>query len=156
MPGFSLTWSAPRQQASLGLDLSVLSDGEHAELAEQVAADITELADPPADTYFGARSTYRAAQLLDIARQVGADEAADEARTRLSEVLLQWAEIDGCVDRSAFCFGYDPRVEGGHQTTAAFGSELFNDHHFHYGYSSTPRPSSRRRPAGAWSTSWRR
>lgn len=132
--GSTLTWSAPRQQASLGLDLSGLSEDDRAELAEQVAADVADLPDPPADTYFGAKWTYRTAQLLDIARQVGADEAADEARTRLSEVLLQWTEVDGCEDRSAFCFGYDPEWKGVVGQTAAFGSELFNDHHFHYGY----------------------
>ena len=110
--GSTLTWSAPRQQAALGLDLSGLSDDDRAELATQVAADVADLPDPPADTYFGAKWTYRTAQLLDIARQVGADDAADQARTRLSEVLLQWAEVDGCVDRSAFCFGYDPEWKG--------------------------------------------
>lgn len=133
-PGSTLAWSAPRQRAVSGLDLSVLSDGDRAELAETVAADVAELPDPPADTYFGGKWAYRTAQLLDIARQVGADDAADEARARLTEVLLQWAEIDGCVERSAFCFGYDPEWRGVVGQTASFGSELFNDHHFHYGY----------------------
>lgn len=133
-PGSTLAWSAPRQRAARGLDLSVLSDGDRAELAEQVAKDVADLPDPPADTYFGGKWAYRTAQLLDIARQVGADDAADQARSRLTEVLLQWTELDGCAQRSAFCFGYDPDWRGVVGQTASFGSELFNDHHFHYGY----------------------
>ncbi len=133
-PGSTLAWSAPRQQPARGLDLSVLSDGDRAELAEQVRSDVDELPDPPADTYFGGKWAYRTAQLMDIARQVGADDAADQARARLTEVLGQWTQVDGCAERSAFCFGYDPDWKGVVGQTPAFGSELFNDHHFHYGY----------------------
>ena len=133
-PGSTLAWSAPRQQPARGLDLSVLSDGDRAELAEQVRSDVDELPDPPADTYFGGKWAYRTAQLMDIARQVGADDAADQARSRLTEVLGQWTQVDGCAERSAFCFGYDPDWKGVVGQTPAFGSELFNDHHFHYGY----------------------
>jgi endoglucanase Acf2 len=133
-PGSTLAWSAPRQQAAGALDLSVLSDDDRAELAEQVQADVDDLPDPPPDTYFGGKWAYRTAQLLEIARQVGADDAADQARKRLTEVLQQWTQVDGCAERSAFCFGYDPDWKGVVGQTAAFGSELFNDHHFHYGY----------------------
>ena len=133
-PGATLAWSAPRQQPARGLDLSVLSDGDRAELAEQVRSDVDELPDPPADTYFGGKWAYRTAQLMDIARQVGADDAADQARSRLTEVLGQWTQVDGCAERSAFCFGYDPDWKGVVGQAPAFGSELFNDHHFHYGY----------------------
>ncbi len=83
-PGSTLAWSAPRQQAAGALDLSVLSDDDRAELAEQVQADVDDLPDPPADTYFGGKWAYRTAQLLEIARQVGADDAADQARKRAS------------------------------------------------------------------------
>jgi len=133
-PGSTLAWSARRQRPARGLDLSVLSDGDRAELAEQVRSDVDELPDPPADTYFGGKWAYRTAQLMDIARQVGADDAADQARSRLTEVLGQWTQVDGCAERSAFCFGYDPDWKGVVGQTPAFGSELFNDHHFHYGY----------------------
>ncbi len=48
--------------------------------------------------------------------------------------MRQWTQIDGCDERNAFCFGYDPDWRGIVGQTPAFGSELFNDHHFHYGY----------------------
>ena len=48
--------------------------------------------------------------------------------------MRQWTQIDGCDERNAFCFGYDPDWKGIVGQTPAFGSELFNDHHFHYGY----------------------
>ena len=67
-----------------------------------------------------------------------ARSAPTTRRTRrasdLTEVLQQWTQVDGCAERSAFCFGYDPDWKGVVGQTAAFGSELFNDHHFHYGY----------------------
>ncbi|HEV2797694.1 MAG TPA: glycosyl hydrolase [Nocardioides sp.] len=133
-PGATLAWSAPRQTPAAGLDLSPLSDSDREELSEQVRADVADLPDPPADTYFGAKWAYRTAQLLDLARQLGAEDAADQARARLTEVLRQWTQVDGCLERSAFCFGYDADWKGVVGQTPAFGSELFNDHHFHYGY----------------------
>jgi endoglucanase Acf2 len=133
-PGSTLTWSAPRVPAVAGLDLSTITDADRTELAEQVAADVAALPDPPADTYFGGKWAYRTGQLMQIAGQVGAKDAEDQARTRLTEVLRQWTQVDGCAQRGAFCFGYDPQWHGVVGQTPAFGSELFNDHHFHYGY----------------------
>jgi hypothetical protein len=132
--GSELTWSTPRQQALAALDLSGLSSDDRDQLADQVDADVRELPDPPADTYFGGKWLYRTAQLTEIAGQVGAGQAEETARDRLTEVLRQWTQVDGCAERDAFCFGYDPAWRGVVGQAAAFGSEEFNDHHFHYGY----------------------
>ena len=99
-----------------------------------MAADVAALPDAPADTYFGGKHAYRTAQLLSIASQVGAADAAREAQQQLTDLMRQWTQIDGCDERNAFCFGYDPDWKGIVGQTPAFGSELFNDHHFHYGY----------------------
>lgn len=133
-PGATLAWSVPRQDASRALDLAVLSPGQRATLARQVTKDVTDLPDPPADTYFGGKWAYRTAQLMEIARQVGAHRAAGQARRQLTEVLERWTEPQGCAQRAEFCFGYDPAWKGVVGQTVAFGSEVFNDHHFHYGY----------------------
>ena len=133
-PGSTLAWSSPRQAAVGSLDLSPLDDDERAELAAQVEEDVQNLPDPPADTYFGGKWAYRTAQLMTIADQVGAEEAADQARTDLTELLRDWTQPDGCAERSERCFGYDPEWRGVVGQVPAFGSELFNDHHFHYGY----------------------
>ena len=80
-------------------------------------------------------SAYRTAQLLSIASQVGAADAAREAQQqRFTDLMRRWTQIDGCAARNAFCFGFDPDWKGIVGQTPAFGSELFNDHHFHYGY----------------------
>ncbi|NTV39035.1 MAG: 1,3-beta-glucanase, partial [Demequinaceae bacterium] len=45
-----------------------------------------------------------------------------------------WTEADGCATRSDRCFVYDPDWSGVVGLTPSFGSDEFNDHHFHYGY----------------------
>ncbi|WP_322425171.1 glycosyl hydrolase [Nocardioides renjunii] len=132
--GSTLTWSAPRVRADGALDLSGLSNDDREELAAQVARDVDDLPDAPADTYFGGKWLYRTSQLMTIAEQVGAEAPAREARAQLVELLRTWTQPDGCLERSERCFGYDPAWKGVMGQTAAFGSELLNDHHFHYGY----------------------
>ena len=132
--GSALAWSAPRRSATAALDLSSISDADRKDLARQVESDVADLPDPPADTYFGGKWAYRTAQLVTIADQVGAEAAASRARTELTDLLREWAQPDGCVERTERCFGYDPDWKGVVGQAPAFGSELFNDHHFHYGY----------------------
>lgn len=132
--GTELTWSAPVQQVRPDLDLSALTEEQRGELATQVVADAAALPDYPADTYFGGKALHRDAQLLAIARQVGADEAATSIRERVLTQIRMWAEVDGGTQRDAFCFTYDETNHGVVGLTPSFGSDEFNDHHFHYGY----------------------
>jgi endo-1,3(4)-beta-glucanase len=130
----ALTWSVPRHEAAAGLDLSTLSATDSAALADQVAIDVTESPAAPNDTYFGGKWLFRQAQLLDIASQVGATQAETAARTILTSTLERWADPAGCRKRSTQCFVYDPEWRGVVGLAPAFGSDEFNDHHFHYGY----------------------
>ena len=132
--GKKLTWTEPLQAARAGLDLSRLSGSERSELADAVKADVAALKPYPADTYFGGKAMYRDAQLWEIAKQVGADSEAAKLKERVTTQLLQWAEPKGCETRDAFCFFYDTRNHGMVGRTPSFGSDEFNDHHFHYGY----------------------
>ncbi|MCW2738332.1 glycosyl hydrolase [Nocardioides sp.] len=132
--GPALTWTVPRHRASAGLDLSGLGTTQRSELAHQVAADVAGSSAPPEDTYFGGKWLYRQAQLLDLASQVGATEAEDAARTSLTTTLERWTDPAGCEERATQCFLHDPEWRGIVGQTPAFGSEEFNDHHFHYGY----------------------
>jgi endoglucanase Acf2 len=132
--GKSLTWSVPRQRATAGLDLSGLSADDRATLSRQVAEDVTHSASPPADTYFGGKWLYRQAQLLEIADQVGNRDAAAGAAQALTQALVAWTDPHGCRERSAQCFVYDPTWKGVVGQAPSFGSDEFNDHHFHYGY----------------------
>lgn len=129
-----LEWSVPRLTPSGSLDLSGISDDERARLREQVAADVASTGTFAADTYFGGKSLYRAVNLLDVARQVGADAAAADLQVRLVDALDEWMSPDGCVSGDERCFVYDPQARGLVGLATSFGSDEFNDHHFHYGY----------------------
>ena len=132
--GRTLEWTAPRREPIGGLDLSELKDAERKTLTEQVTRDAAELPPFPADTYFGGKALYRTAMLYQLAEQVGADGPAATLRTKLTEALDQWTDPQGCAQRDAFCFVYDEKARGVVGRTPSFGSEEFNDHHFHYGY----------------------
>ncbi|MET0956141.1 MAG: glycosyl hydrolase [Cryobacterium sp.] len=132
--GTALSWSVPTVAPSGALNLSALDDDQRARLADQVRADVAATETFAADTYFGGKSLYRAANLLDVARQVGADDAVAALTDRLSSALDDWMDPDGCVARTERCFVYDPAAKGVVGLATSFGSEEFNDHHFHYGY----------------------
>jgi endo-1,3(4)-beta-glucanase len=132
--GNELAWRAPRTAPTTALDVTRLTADQRDELARQVAADVKATPAFPADTYFGGKALYRAAMLHQLATQVGADDAAAAIRTRLVTTLDQWTDPQGCATRPAFCFVYDEQAHGLVGMTPSFGSEEFNDHHFHYGY----------------------
>lgn len=132
--GNDLAWRAPRTAPTSALDVSRLTPGQRAELSRQVDDDVAATPAFPADTYFGGKALYRAAMLHQLAGQLGADDAAAAIKARLVTALDQWADPQGCAERSAFCFVYDEQARGLVGLTPSFGSEEFNDHHFHYGY----------------------
>ncbi|TFB94591.1 glycosyl hydrolase [Cryobacterium sp. HLT2-28] len=132
--GTALAWSVPRLDAAGSLDLAGLDAAAKERLAAQVGADVDGTGAFPEDTYFGGKALYRAANLLKVAEQVGADRAAATIRKRLVDELGRWFEPTGCSDRSTRCFVYDPAARGLVGLAASFGSDSFNDHHFHYGY----------------------
>jgi len=130
--GSTLAWSTPRIDPASELDLAAISDSEREELRAAVIDDIaaTTFAE---DSYFGGKSLARAADLLVLADQLALPEAA-ALRERLSEELRTWADPTGCDTRASKCFVYDSETGGVVGQQPAFGSEDFNDHHFHYGY----------------------
>lgn len=132
--GGSLRWSVPLLDAEDRLDLSTLTGTERAAVTGQLATDAGSLPATPDDSYFGGKALYRIANLLTIARQLGETDTADRLAKTLSTELATWTEPDGCARRSERCFVYDPAVRGLVGLAASFGSDQFNDHHFHYGY----------------------
>lgn len=130
----TLAWTSPAVEPAGTLDVSRLGDDARAELADQVRADWAAHEPLPSDTYFGGKSLARDANLLLLADQLGVDEVAAPLREELAAGLREWTEPGGCDARDARCFVYDPAVRGVVGKTPSFGSEEFNDHHFHYGY----------------------
>jgi endo-1,3(4)-beta-glucanase len=129
-----LSWSVPTVTPVGSIDLSRLDDAQTAQLVEQVNADLSSTPPSPTDTYFGGKWLYRLANLLSVARQVGADDAASAIKTRIVDALDRWMEPSGCTTRSSQCFVYDAEAKGMVGLEPSFGSDQFNDHHFHYGY----------------------
>lgn len=134
----SLTTDLPTVHPRATLDLGPLTENDRRVLREQVQEDISATVDgpaPPADTYFGGKYLYRLAQLYRIAHSLEASTAAADARRRLVDELDAWLiPSRSCEAGSIRCFGYDTRFKGVVGRVPSFGSEEFNDHHFHYGY----------------------
>lgn len=132
--GGVLEWTVPLVEASAALDLDGIEGATRERIASAAADDVAATEPPPADTYFGAKWMYRLANLALVARAVGAEDAAAGAERLLKDELSLWTDPAGCEERDHRCFEYDPALHGVVGLQPAFGSEEFNDHHFHYGY----------------------
>lgn len=129
-----LSWSVPAVEPTGSLDLATLNADEKARLSQQLAADFATTPAQPADTYYGGKWLYRLVNLLGIAEKVSADALASQIKARAVAGLDEWMQPDGCTTRDSHCFVYDADARGIVGLTASFGSDQFNDHHFHYGY----------------------
>lgn len=129
-----LSWRSKRWEIRTGLDLSRLSGDRKSTLATQVATDVAATKPYPQDTYFGGKALYRDAMLMEVAKSVGAADAAKTVKDRLTTALLKWTEPKGADARATECFVYDATYHGMIGLEASFGSDEYNDHHFHYGY----------------------
>ncbi len=132
--GTSLKWTSPALKPTDSLPVDSLSAGQKSTLGAQLVKDTKSQATLPADTYFGGKALYRLANLLDLATQLGDKGSAATLQKRLSSALRTWTEPDGCTKRDTQCFVYDKAMHGVVGLKASFGSDQFNDHHFHYGY----------------------
>lgn len=130
----TLSWSTKETTPTARLDLSGLTAAQRQALARQVATDFVATPAQPADTYFGGKWLGRLATLMSIASQVGADNTAKAITAKLVAALDEWTAPNGCSTRSTHCFVYDPAAKGIVGQQPSFGSDEFNDHHFHYGY----------------------
>jgi endoglucanase Acf2 len=132
--GSTLAWTSPAVAPSDSLDQRKLTSADQTELRAELAKDIVSTPPLPKDSYFGGKALYRLANLLTVAHEVGDSAAAATLQKELGDALRKWATPDGCTSRATQCFVYDPAAKGMVGLAASFGSEQFNDHHFHYGY----------------------
>jgi endo-1,3(4)-beta-glucanase len=130
----TLHWTTPLLEPAGSINLSGLSSEDRENLTTQLEADVEATADVPADTYFGGKALYRSANLLSIARDLQAGDIVATLEERLTSELSLWMDPAGCEERSERCFVYDPEARGMVGLKPSFGSDQFNDHHFHYGY----------------------
>ncbi|WP_024286558.1 glycosyl hydrolase [Cellulomonas sp. KRMCY2] len=132
--GSILTSWAPVIEPAGSLDLSAVPADRRAAVVEQLRLDVVATPAFPSDTYFGGKALYRAATLVALGRELGADDVVAPLREQVEAALREWTEPDGCARRDARCFVYDEAARGVVGLTPSFGSDEFNDHHFHYGY----------------------
>ncbi|WP_460793817.1 glycosyl hydrolase [Marisediminicola antarctica] len=132
--GPGISWSAPRLAPAASLGAGSLHANDRATLLEQLARDVAATPPLPGDTYFGGKALYRLANLLSLATELGDDTSAAILGDRLGRALTEWTQPHGCAIRGERCFVYDEKARGIVGLAASFGSEEFNDHHFHYGY----------------------
>lgn len=136
-PGPELTSAAPQLDPTAVVDLTRLDEDEQTEVLDALESDLGSTGELPADTYFGGKGLARLANMLQLARQLDGERAtamADGLASRLAQELRTWTDPAGCEARDARCFTYDTRLRGVVGREVAFGSDEFNDHHFHYGY----------------------
>jgi endo-1,3(4)-beta-glucanase len=132
--GPTLSWDSPLVTATASLDAARLTSADKTDLRSQLAKDVASTPKLPADSYYGGKALYRLANLLTVAHDVGDAAEATAIQTKLDAALERWTTPNGCASRSSQCFVYDPAAKGIVGLTASFGSDQFNDHHFHYGY----------------------
>ncbi|MBO0984720.1 glycosyl hydrolase [Rathayibacter sp. SD072] len=116
------------------LDLTRLTDDERGALRRQVPLDAADVRFAAPDTYGAGKELYRAATLHRLATDLGLDETAAVLHEQLLAELDLWLDPTGCTVGAVKCFVYDPVLGGMVGSAPSFGSEEFNDHHFHYGY----------------------
>ncbi|WP_062383706.1 glycosyl hydrolase [Demequina iriomotensis] len=129
-----VSWDVPLVDPSASLDLASLTEPEREEITAALDVDADAALELPADTYFGAKALYRLANLVQVADALGEDAIASRLQDTLAGQLELWGDPDGCIARAERCFTYDATLRGVVGLATAFGSEQFNDHHFHYGY----------------------
>lgn len=133
----ALVSGVPAVRPRATMRLGGLGRAAREELRAQVVADVEEELSSSGsreDTYFGGKDVQRMAQLTRLAEAAGADGAARDMRERAVSALDDWLGGDDCPASGTRCFAYDTAWKGVVGRTPSFGSEEFNDHHFHYGY----------------------
>lgn len=130
----SVSWDVPLVEPTSSLDLDDITGPEREAIVAALQADASSLPELPADTYFGSKALYRIANLVQVADALDQPALAEDLQAVLAEQLRMWGDPDGCATRAERCFTYDGELAGVVGLATAFGSEEFNDHHFHYGY----------------------
>jgi len=124
--GNELTTSVPLIAPSNALSLDALNDEEKRLVISDLQADSQDITIEQQDSYYAGKGLARIATLYDIAKQLDQPDIATQLQTLLKR------EFSARLGKAYFY--YDTDLKGVAASTAAFGSEDFNDHHFHYGY----------------------
>lgn len=84
------------------------------------------------DTYWGGKGLTQMALNMSFARQTGNTELYELSKSRLREALENW--LTYTPGEENYYLSYFRRWGGILGFAVSYGSDTFNDHHFHYGY----------------------
>ena len=87
------------------------------------------------DTYWAGKSLALCAQYLSFAKQMGDTANAARLQTALKTAFADWFTYKQGKLKGIFCYYRDWKALIG--WNASYGSQAFNDLHFHYGYFAT-------------------
>lgn len=132
--GTEVMTTAPVQEPVTELDLSGLTAKEQDTVEALLEKDVESLAFASPDSYHGGKELQRAANLYLLARQLEQTDLAATVREGMVEQLDLWFDPMGCAQGAERCFRYDAHLGGMVGEAPAYGSDEFNDHHFHYGH----------------------
>jgi len=132
--GNDIQFGVPISAASDTLAVDRLSAAQKQTLVDQLRGDTATTNLTKTDSYYGGKELYRAANLYQLALQLGQKDLAATLKAQLVTDLDQWLDPHGSRKRDNRYFYYDTTVKGLVAVTPSYGSEAFNDHHFHYGY----------------------
>jgi endo-1,3(4)-beta-glucanase len=132
--GNTFSFTTPKVMPTTTLSADKLSSADKASLSTAVQMDTITTNLTKTDSYYGGKELYRAANLYALAKELGQDKQADTLKSAIETDFAQWFDPDGYQVRDGRYFYYDTTTKGLVGSIASYGSEQFNDHHFHYGY----------------------
>lgn len=127
--GNKFSFSAQKFNASNSLDITDASSDNIDLIKNSLISDYESLDFTAKDTYFGGKELYKASNLLKIAKQLDDKEIADKLLEKIRAEYGLWLD-----DKPEKSFYFDNKIKGVVGKESSFGSEDFNDHHFHYSY----------------------
>lgn len=130
-------FSSLRRVPQQSFPVNLLSEEEKDRLRVFLQQDINDFSHFTAsDTYFLGKELVRVGQLMDMAFALNMEEEGNKIKGILSTLLNRWRSQSFQKDKEfgSHYIAFDDRIRGIVGYSPSFGSEMFNDHHFHYGY----------------------
>jgi endoglucanase Acf2 len=132
--GTSFSYKTTKVMPSNQLSLQDLSQAEKDKLIGHLRSEAAATMLQKTDSYFGGKELYRAANLYALAQQLGQKDIAKDLHDKIQNDFAIWLDPKGSERGVNRYFYYDTTLKGLVAAQPSFGSEQFNDHHFHYGY----------------------
>ncbi len=129
----TISFATPKQMLEVNLELKpeILEKNKQL-LYKTLDDDVKGLVDLPKGSYFGGKYVAKIARLLQIAKQLNDSKNSTILEEKLYKNLSDWFQYSGEDDQNYFL--YDKTIGGLIAQKPEFGSDEYNDHHFHYGY----------------------